>query len=142
MVGIHGEFNQTEMKVFYNQEIWIILYYVNIFAFIQFVIDENKEKTWSLQSQWTLRPQVGTCPYCLFSYKDYRRYETAVEDTADIILKSNQTDLLKIGYMNSSPHHQKKQKKSRAKEDFWAKVDPSFTKCLIWILKCFNIIDT
>ena len=45
MVGIHGEFNQTEMKVFYNQEIWIILYYVNIFAFIQFVIDENKKKT-------------------------------------------------------------------------------------------------
>ena len=86
---------------------------------------KQKKKTWSLQSQWTLRPQVGTCPYCLFSYKDYRRYETAVEDTAYILLKSNQTDLLKIGYMNSSPHHQKKQKKSRAKEDFWAKVDPS-----------------
>ena len=125
MVGIHGEFNQTEMKVFYNQEIWIILYYVNIFAFIQFVIDENQNKSdpYKINEHW--RPQVATCPYCLFSYKVYERYETVVEDTAYILLKSNHSDLLKKGYLNSSPHHQKKQKKSRAKEDFWAKVDPS-----------------
>ena len=111
-------------------------------AFIQFVIDENQNKSdpYKINEHW--RPQVATCPYCLFSYKVYERYETVVEDTAYILLKSNHSDLLKKGYLNSSPHHQKKQKKSRAKEDFWAKVDPSFTKCLIWILKCFNIIDT
>ena len=93
-------------------------------AFIQFVIDENQNKSdpYKINEHW--RPQVATCPYCLFSYKVYERYETVVEDTAYILLKSNHSDLLKKGYLNSSPHHQKKQKKSRAKEDFWAKVDP------------------
>ena len=66
---------------------------------------------------------MTTCPYCLFSYKVYGRYENMAEDTMYVLMKSNQTNLLNIGSLNTTKN--KKPKKQRQKE-FWSAVNASY----------------
>ena len=91
-------------------------------TFIRFVIEENKTKQnniFNVNEHW--RPQIASCPYCLFSYKVYGKYENIVEDTAYILMKSNQEKLLKIGALNSDTKHH--HRASMRRKEFWSAVD-------------------
>ena len=102
-------------------------------TFIRFVIEENKKKQnniFTVNEHW--RPQITNCPYCLFSYKVYGKYETIVEDTAYILMKSNQEKLLKIGVTNSdTKHHQA----SNRRKEFWSAVDSTHLDDLLKIFE-------
>ena len=67
--------------------------------FINFVIDEGKKKNlFEVNEHW--RPQIALCPFCLFSYKVYAKYETFEEDTAYILIKANLTHIASVGNVN------------------------------------------
>ena len=103
------------------------------------MIEENKKKQnniFTVNEQW--RPQITNCPYCLFSYKVYGKYETIVEDTAYILMKSNQEKLLKIGVTNSdTKHHQA----SNRRKEFWSAVNPEFDSLVIWPLRSYSVTN-
>ena len=52
--------------------------------------------------------------------KVYGKYETIVEDTAYILMKSKQENLLKIGASNSDTKHHRT---SNRRKEFWSAVD-------------------
>ncbi len=87
--------------------------------FVKFVIDENKnaQDLNKVNEHW--RPQSFVCPFCLFPYNVYGRFETSAEDTAYILLKSNLVDLRSVGKINSDIHVQSKIQRRIA---FWSQV--------------------
>ena len=96
--------------------------------FIKFVIDENRShpNRHKVNEHW--RPQVATCPFCLFKYVVYGRYETYSEDTAYILLKSKLVNLKAVNKMNGDVHHF--EKKSQRRIEFWSAVPSNYIKDL------------
>lgn len=96
--------------------------------FIKFVIDENRShpNRHKVNEHW--RPQIATCPFCLFKYVVYGRYETYSEDTAYILLKSKLVNLKAVNKMNGDVHHF--EKKSQRRIEFWSAVPSNYIKDL------------
>ena len=102
------------------------------------MIDEGKCQNWhQINEHW--RPQSANCPFCHFKYQVYGHYETAEEDTAYILLKSNLTGKLKkVGKINSS-HNLNPQERRNA---FWKAVPAHYVldlkKMFYWDFKLFD----
>ena len=88
--------------------------------FIEFVINEGQKKNlYKINEHW--RPQIANCPFCAFSYDVYAKYETADEDTAYILLKTNLTHLKSVGVVNGDQvNHGTKKDRNKL---FWSQVN-------------------
>ena len=108
--------------------------------FIKFVIDENRSHAnrYKVNEHW--RPQISTCPFCLFQYVVYGRYETYAEDTAYILLKSHLVNLKSVNKMNGDIHHY--EKKSQRRKEFWSAVPSHYIHDLKNVFKAdFDLFD-
>ena len=91
--------------------------------FIQFVINEGQRKNlYKINEHW--RPQIANCPFCSLKYDVYAKHETADEDTAYILLKTNLTHLKSVGVVNGDQVNHGT--KTDRKKLFWSQVSAKF----------------
>ena len=108
--------------------------------FLKFVIDENQNNVnrHLVNEHW--RPQTASCPFCLYPFRVYGRYETYAEDDAYLLLKSNLTYLNILGTVNGDTknHHGKLSRRQK----FWSQVPASYLPDLKDIFKTdFYLFD-
>ena len=106
--------------------------------FLKFVIDDNKNyvNRHLVNEHW--RPQTASCPFCLYPFRVYGRYETYAEDDAYVLLKSNLTYLSTTRFI----HHEKYHGKLSRRQTFWSQVPALYLQDIKDIFKTdFYLFD-